>query len=389
MYSNTQFSSLMEGLPKSFFTRIIQSHNIDKHSKGFSSWDQLLAMVFSQLTDCKSLRDIEVGFNAQSNHHYHLGTRTIKRSTLADANKNKTSDAFADVCQQLLKQMHGKYKKQLQDLLYLMDATPIPLYGLGYNDWTADTEVPRGKGLKVHMVTAGHDLPVQAEVTATNIPDVVWGRNIELEENATYVFDKRYCDYNWWFNIHQAGAYFVTRLKKTAGVNFVKLLAIPEEDRDSILKDELISFKTKRPGGRRHNHYYGTPLRRITIKREDKSTPIILVTNDQHRTAKEISELYKKRWGIELFFKWIKQNLKIKKFIGQSANAVKIQIYTALIAYILVYMHHQRHDKKIRLKDTLTILKSTLFQRPKTEEGRSKNRQVELERRKLQGVLAL
>lgn len=391
MYRDTRFGELMKGLPRRTFENSVARNKSDKGSKGFRSWDHLIAMVYGQVSGSQSLRELEAGFNSQTAHHYHLGCGEIKRSTLSDANANRSSDVFADVCGQLLQQAHRKVKKELKELLYLIDSTPIPLKGLGYDDWTKDNYNNRTKGLKAHVILAPQiNAPVRIDITAPNINDVDVGRKTELEAGATYVFDKGYYDYNWWFSISEAQGYFVSRFKKNAAVQLVEKRTIEAEHQEIILEDAVVTFKYKHPGGNRVNNYHGTELRRVTVHRPDKKTPIVLVTNDFKRTAEEIASLYKQRWGIELFFKWLKQNLKIKKFLGRSKNAVKIQIYTALITYMLASIYRDRHGLITTMKMCLVELRSGLFQRTETElkkERKRRNRQIEYER--IQGAFAL
>ena len=391
MYRNTRFGELLKGLPRGSFEKIVDAYQGDKHSKGFRSWDQLVAMIYSQLSGCRSLRELEAGFNSQAVHHYHLGTREIKRSTLADANTKRDCGLFEQVCGQLLQRAHRKLRGELKDLLYLMDSTPIPLKGLGYDAWTKDTHCHRTRGLKVHLLYApSAAMPIEAEITPANVNDIQIGRSMPVERGATYVFDKGYCDYNWWREIDLKGAFFVTRFKKNAGVEQVEAKAIPEEVREIIREDAIVRFKCKRPGGKRVNHYYGEPLRRVVVNRPDKATPLILVTNDMKRSAHEIAELYKQRWGIELFFKWLKQNLRIKQFLGRNENAVKIQIYTALITYLLAQSYRLRQGVSSTLKLWLVELRSGLFQRPEVErETARRRRRRRMECQELQGVLAL
>lgn len=391
MYRNTRFGELMKGLSRGAFEKTVSKHQADKYNKGFDSWDQLIAMIFAQISGCRSLRELEAGFNSQAAHHYHLGSREIKRSTLADANAKRSSDVFEEVCVQLLQQAHRKVKGELKDLLYLIDSTPIPLKGLGYDEWTKDNHSHRTQGLKVHMMYAPEaDVPLHADITAANINDVEMGRKIMLEPGATYVFDKGYCDYNWWFKIHQNQSRFITRFKKNAGVERVEARAIPAEAQGTVLEDTVVRFKNQHPGGKRINRYYGTALRRVVIARPDKGTPLVLATNDFDRSAQEIAELYKQRWGIELFFKWLKQNLKIKQFLGRSENAVKIQIYTALITYLLAQHYRNRQGIKQTLKMWVVELRSGLFQRPEVERELAKRRRSwQLEHQRLQGALAL
>ena len=387
MYSNTRFGEILKALPRRQFDKAVNQHKSDYRSKGFSTWDQLLAMIFVQLSGCQSLREVEAGFNHHTTQHYHLGTRKLKRSTLSDANAQRSSEVFGDVCSLLLKQAHRKVRSELKDVLYLIDSTPIPLSGLGYDDWSRKENNGRSQGLKVHTVLApAVDTPVEIEITAPNVNDVEIGRKTVLEAGATYVFDKAYCDYNWWYSMSEVGSYFVSRFKKNAGIKWVKDHAIPESDQAFILEDSTVTFKNKRPGGKRINRHYGTPLRRIVVHRPDKSFPMVLVTNDFTRSAADIADLYKRRWGIELFFKWLKQNLKIKRFIGRSKNAVKTQIYTALITYLLILIVHEANKVTMSLKLFIITLKSSLFQRLETERYRERRRrkaQLEYERHQM------
>ncbi len=391
MYRNTRFGELLKGLPRGTFEKSVKQHQADKYSKGFRSWDQLISMIYAQISGSQSLRELEAGFNSQAAHHYHLGCREIKRSTLADANAKRNSDVFATVCGQLLQQAHRKVKKELKELLYLIDSTPIPLKGLGYDDWTSNNKNHRTQGLKVHMVLAPKDAaPVRMDITAPNINDVNMGRKIAIEAGATYVFDKGYYDYNWWYAINEQKAHFVTRFKKNASVKLVEKQLIPKEAQETILEDAVVQFKNKHPGGGRKNDYYDTSLRRIIVDRPNKDTPLTLVTNDFKRSAVDIAALYKQRWEIELFFKWLKQNLKIKQFLGRSENAVKIQIYTAVITYLLAQLYRKEHNMKVSLKMCLVELRACLFQRPNVErEAARKRRRWRLEYQELQGALAL
>ena len=171
-----------------------------------------------------------------------------------------------------------------------------------------------------------------------------------------------YCDYNWWHQIDQEGAFFVTRLKRNASIRVLK----SRSTEGDILSDEVIEFKNKWPGGGRKNNYV-KPLRRIVVHREDHVDPLVLVTNLMGVPVEEVAALYKQRWAIVLWFKWVKQNLKIKKFLGQSENAVKIQILVALITYLIADLYRQLCGSRRGFYLWLAELKSTLFQRPRLE----------------------
>jgi putative transposase len=175
-------------------------------------------------------------------------------------------------------------------------------------------------------------MPTGVEMSCANVNDSTVGQSWPIVEDTVYVFDKGYYDFNWWWKIDQNKAFFVTRLKYNVALEVIRSFPVADE---KILEDGLFEFKNKNPRGGKKN-LYTKPLRRVVVKREGKETPLILVTNLLDVPAETIGELYKERWGIELFFKWIKQNLRIKKFLGRTENAVKIQIVIALIAYLLL-----------------------------------------------------
>src|SRR5690554_1157672 len=308
MYRNTRFSEILKGLPRSVFEKHAQQLGADKHCKGFRAWDQLIALMYAQIVGASSLREVETGFNSQKRHHYHLGTREVRSSTFADANHKRPAALFESVCHKVGR----RFRQDVGDFLHLLDSTPIPLKGLGYDDWTRDNHSSRTQGLKVHvLMTSDTCTPLESIITAPNVTDIEIGRQIPVEKGQTYVFDKGYCDYNWWYQLHCSGAYFITRFKSNAGVDVHLERTIDELEHPHILGDQLVSFRNKRPGGKRVNQYHGTPLRRVTVKRENGKPPLVLATNDQETPAHIIAERYKARWGIELFFKWLKQNLKI------------------------------------------------------------------------------
>jgi putative transposase len=198
---------------------------------------------------------------------------------------------------------------------------------------------------------------------------------VPIEPGATYVFDKAYVDYNWWHDIHTQGAYFVTRFKRNAALRVKTDREVPPEAASIVLKDQIVQFAHRRQGGGRHNRYEGE-LRRVEVAREG-DTPLVFATNDLESTASEIAQLYKDRWQVELFFKWIKQHLNIKRLCGRSENAVRIQVLTALISYLLLTLYKQAHGVKKSLWDLLAELRSTLFQRPSVEAAQYQRRRLQ------------
>ena len=358
----------MKGLPRGAFDQLVKRRNADKYCKRFGHWDHLIAMLYAQLSGATGLRPLETGFNSHVAHHYHLGTSPIKRSTLADANENRPDAVFSDTAAWLMGKVSRKLRQQGNELMYLLDSTSLTLKGREFDRWTLENRTRNTQGMKLHVLYDAHaDIPTWHNLSAANVNDVERAAAVPLEANALYVFDKGYNDYNWWNAIDEADARFVTRFKRNAGVKTEKSMDIPEDAVGTVLADEIVSFKHKRPGGHRINLYHGKTLRRVTVTRPDKATPIVLATNDFASSALEIAQRYKERWGIELFFKWIKQHLRIKQFLGRSENAVRIQILTALISYLLVALFKETNGLKKTLWDCLCLVRATLFQRPESE----------------------
>ena len=365
----------MKGLPRSTFARIVKKHNADKYCKRFSHWDHLAAMLYAQLSGTTGLRPLQTAFNSHEAHLYHLGTAPIKRSTLADANERRDDTVFSEVATWLMGQVSSQLRQQSKELMFLLDSTSLTLKGREFDRWTSNNATRNTQGIKLHVLLESvAQTPAWTEFSAANINDVTLAASVPLQNGALYVFDKGYCDYNWWYSIGLAGARFVTRFKYNAGLQVVEERDIPTEDQGMVLHDQIVKFKGKNLGGGRINNHFDKPLRRVTIVRPDKPTPIVLATNDFTASAWEIGQRYKERWAIELFFKWIKQHLKIKKFLGRSEKAVRIQILTALISYLLVALHKQRHSLKQSLWDCLCLVRVALFQHFETGQSRYRRR---------------
>ena len=389
MYSNTRFGELLKGLSRGAFGRMVRHRKTDKYTKGFGSWNHLVIMLYAQIAQHSSLREVETGFNSQLGRHHHLGCRTVRRSTLSDANRKRDAGLFVEVCQHLMAQVNRKIRSELKTLLYLLDSTSMTLKGPGYDAWAKQSSTRNTQGVKLHLLLSGHDaIPHYCNMTRANVNDVTDAAHIDIEEKAIYAFDKGYCDYNWWHRIDAKGATFVTRFKNNAALDTLRQKRIPKQARDVVVADDVVKFKHKHPRAR-HINRYGKPLRRIVIARPDHDTPLVLATNDMKRSALDIAETYKKRWLIELFFKWIKQHLKIKTFLGRSENAVRIQLYTALIGYLLIALYRHVRRMKSSMKDVLVLISATLFQRPETEQHLMKQRRRKAQQLALQRQVVL
>lgn len=363
MFRISRLQQVMKGLSRGAFERLVAQYDADKHCKGFSSYDHLVAMVFGQLSGAQSLRTLEAGFNSQQTHHYHLGTGRVSRSTLADANNKRTSAVFAATAEALMAQAGRRIRPRLP-LLKMLDSTTIHLAGRGLDEWAAASRTRCGQGLKLHVLwDEGRGVPQHQRISRSTVNDRDMAVEMPLEADVTYVFDKGYCDYQWWYRIGATGSHFVTRFKRNAALVVQTRRRIPAADRAVVLSDEIVVLKhTQARGGRPASP--DLRLRRIAVAREGDDEALVLATNDLTRSASEIARCYRARWRIELFFKWIKQHLKVKRFLGRSENAVRIQLYCALITYLLLVLYRATQAPTKNLWMLLTELSATLFQRP-------------------------
>lgn len=361
MYSMTRFSELLKLFPKTSFDRHVKESKADHYVKNFKSWDLLVTMLYGQITQAKSLRRLVDGFNTHKTTHYHLNTKACKRSTISDSLSQRSVEPFKQVCNLLIQQVSRQDRKQCKEFVSIIDSTPIRLVAQGY-EWTEQWKNVKEQGLKLHIGLDSHsNTPNHANITRSNVNDITDAKsNISIEKGVTYVMDKAYLDYNWWREINQKGAYFVTRIKSNTSYKVVDELLVT--DCSKVISDQVIQFKNKRPGGKRINKYHGQNLRLVTVTRKDKK-PMAIITNDFKRSVTKIAQLYKDRWQIELFFKWIKQKLKLKRFFGHSENAVKLQIYSALIAFLLMRKLKQMSNSWSSMLELQTWLQHGLFVR--------------------------
>jgi len=362
MFSICRFHALIQAIPRSSFDRLVARHKTERPGRSSRSWQQLLSMIFVQLTGLSSLRTAAIGFNRQRLHHYHWGCSPLRRSTLAEANQRADPALFVELAGWLMTQTHRRLRQETADLLYLIDSSSITLRGRGFDAWAAPHRTCHTQGLKLHVLYDAHtQVPVRQSITLPTVNDLVEGTQLPLQRRARYVFDKAYCDYHWWHQINQAGAFFVTRFKHNAGLTRVSSQPIAPADADLIVADEGVIFKHAHSRAGR-SHGYKAPLRRIAVARPNRP-PLVLATNDWVSPARAIAEDYKARWGVELFFKWIKQHLNLRRFLGRSENAVRIQILTALITHLLLALYHRAQGSHESLWLFLAELRCSLFER--------------------------
>jgi hypothetical protein len=330
-HHNSVFHDVLKLVPWWRLDGLTSEHGTEGEARKLSAKHHLIAMLYAQLFGSESLRSIENGLRSNVAGLYHLGGALVKRSTLADANRQRSPEPFAGLLGALIAQAHRGLRKEIRESLYLIDATILPLNQLSA-DWARfSREVCGGKAHVVYDPDA--DCPVYLSVTARSVNDIVAARAMPIHAGATYVFDLGYYDFAWWNELDEAGCRFVTRLKSHTALEVIETREVAAIG--PILSDR-IGYLPKRQARSRKNPF-SKPVREITVKIETGKILRIL-SNDLDATAQEIADLYKRRWAIELFFRWVKQNLKIRSFLGTSENAVRIQVTVALIAFLLLRM---------------------------------------------------
>ena len=332
-HQNSVFHQLTKQLPWSVFDAAVARHGSDRRVRRLRTRDQFLALLYGQLSGASSLREIAYGLASQRERLYHAGLRGISRSTLSDANAKRSFEVYADVFAEMARLAKPGLRRKLGRAVRLLDATKVSLSGPGA-DW-ARFSADRCAA-KLHIVYEPHGgVPLRCAVTPDNVNDITPAKAMPIEPGATYVFDLAYYSYRWWAALDALGCRFVTRLKKNTALAAAAERPVPAGT--GILRDRVGHLRQRIGGGR--NNPFDKPVREIAI-RVDRNKTLRLVTNDLDAPAEDIAALYKQRWQIELFFKWIKQNLKIKHFLGTSENAVKIQVYVALIAFLILRAAH-------------------------------------------------
>lgn len=332
-HDNSVFHSLQRCIPWAVFDALVEKYGCDRRVRRLDTKSQLLAMLFGQLSGAVSLREIEAGLASHANQLYHLGASRAARSTLADANARRSWRVFADLFAHMAQAASRTTRRNLADAACLLDATRIELNGLS-DGWL---QAQQGRfALKLHIAFDPATLnPLDAVVTDQAVSDITPAKAMPITPGMTYVFDLAYYDFAWWARLDAQGCRFVTRLKANTHLEAKRQQPVAK---GSDILSECIGVLPRRMAASRKNPF-AEPLRELTV-RIATGKVIRIVTNDLDAPAQEIADLYKCRWRIELFFKWIKQNLKIGRFLGTSDNAVRIQLFTALIAYILLRAAH-------------------------------------------------
>jgi hypothetical protein len=343
------------------FQTLVRRHKGDYKVKEFSCWKQFLCMAFGQLTHRESLSDTIICLQANQGKMYHLGIgEVVSKSTLSKANENRSFQIYEDLAMLLIKEAKLLYlgesdlEVQLTNNVFAIDATTIDLC-LSTFDWARFRSTKAG--IKLHtQLDLKTSIPQfilfsNASFHDVNILDVIC-----FENGSFYILDKGYIDFGRLYRIHLAGAFFITRARDN--MNFRRLYSRAADKTKGVVCDQTIKL---------NNHYaqkdYPDKLRRIKFRDEESGKVLIFLTNNFHLKATEVAQLYKHRWKIELFFKWIKQHLKIKSFWGHSENAVKTQVWIAVSVYVLVAIAKKRFKLQQSLYEILQILSISIFER--------------------------
>jgi len=354
-YSDSIFGNILKPLSRRWFDGVVARHDGNAYDKKFGSWDHLVALIYAQLGGIVSLRALAATWSANAHHHYHLGVGEIARSTLADANARRPVAIFSETFAKLSTMADRLVRREGSEVLRLIDASPIPL-GKSVK-WAKENG--RIRGLKLHVAyDPESDTPTFVDVTDANVNDIDIGRKVPIVAGHTYVFDKGYCRYAWWTDIDRAGATFVTRQKVNARFRAQRWrdLGPTVGEGFTIIDDAEVKLTSK------GDSTLPIPMRRIRVRR-DNGSKIILITNDLDRSAVEIATLYKTRWQIELLFRWIKQHLKIRSFLGRNPNAIRLQLVAAMIAYLLLRIAARGNCIKISIIRFAELVAFRLFSR--------------------------
>jgi hypothetical protein len=356
------FSQILQLIPRLEFESAVRQHNSERHARGFTSWGQFIAMLFCQLGHAKSLREICGGLAASEGKLRHLGLPTApSRSTLAYANEHRPWQLHRTVFEQLLAkcqmlvarqpETRKKRKFRFKNPLLSLDATVIDLCATMF-DWA---KFRRTKGaVKLHLLL-DHDgyLPSFAVITEGKKHEVRVARQMQFARGTILAFDRGYTDYEWFMSLTEQGVYFVTRLKENADYGVVEKREVPQ--RRGVLRDEVVFFYKLAQASEE------AFFRRIEFYDEERDRVLVFLTNHLELAAATVAAIYEERWQIELFFRALKQSLRVKTFVGTSANALKTQLWTALIAMLVVKYLQLRSTFGWSLSNLVALLRQQLF----------------------------
>jgi hypothetical protein len=355
-HQNSVFHDLLKLIPWSEFDRLVDEHGSDDLVRKFKTRHQLIALLYGQLSGAFSLREIEATMESHRARLYHVGGRVPRRSTFADANRIRSPLVFSGLFQHMLGMTSRAVRRRMDEVVLLIDATGLHLAGLGTQWARFSAEVC---GAKAHVVY-DPDLgcPVYHAISAANVNDITPAKQMPIQPGASYVFDLGYYDYAWWAELDRAGCRIVTRFKTNTPL--LQARDMPLDPGSDVLSDR-IGFLPGRQARSRKNPMHAA-VREVVVMTETGKRLRIL-SNDLDAPAQEIADLYKRRWLIELFFRLMKQMLRITRFIGRSENAVRIQIAVALIAFLILHLLHKMTKVQHGFLELVRLVRTNLMHR--------------------------
>lgn len=355
------FSQITSLIPRDLFSDIVKKHNSNKYSKGIDSWAHLISMLFCQLGHVNSVRDISNGMRSITGNIVHLGCRQApSKSTISYVNEHRTYKIFKEFYYALANHLRTQTKfakpslNQIKRKIYLLDASIISL-SLSLYDW-AKFRTRKG-AVKLHLLL-DYDgcLPAFADLTHGKVHEIQVARRMQLPLDSILVFDMGYYDFSWWNNLDSMNNWFVTRAKDNLDYQIVEDFDISDEKDKNVLQDSNIKLTSIKG-----QTEYPKLLRMVRFWDEVNQNELVFITNNRSWTATTVARIYKERWNIEAFFKLIKQNLKIKSFVGTSENAVQIQIWTALITILLLTFLKAKAKYQWHMSNLITFIRLNLF----------------------------
>lgn len=359
------FAQLTDFLPRRVFDRIVNKHNGNKYVRSFTCWNQMLCMVFGQLTSRDSMRDLILSLEGHHSKFYHLGfSPTLTRRNLGKANERRSYKIFEEFAYVLIDEARcscykSDFEINVDGNVYALDSTTIDLCLSVF--WWAEFRRTKA-GIKLHtLYDVKTSIPTFLYISNAKVHDVNILDLIQFEAGSFYVVDKAYVDYRRLYRLHKQGAFFVTRAKDN--MRFKRMYSNSVDKGQGVRYDQIGRLETYYP-----KKEYPDKLRRIKYYDQEKEQEFIFLTNNTSLTALEIALLYKKRWEVELFFKWMKQHLRIKSFWGTTLNAVKIQMYCAIIAYCLVAIVGNKLKVDRTIYEILQILSISLLDKTPIKE---------------------
>lgn len=361
-HENSVFHSVLKLVPWSVFDRAVAAAEADKHVRRLSTRTQFTALLYGQLSGAASLRALVESFGSHARRLYHLGVRPVARSSLAEANAQRPEAVFSAVFAALVARAQPKLARHMGECVRLIDATTVRLSRQSESWARFSTDVC---GAKAHVIyDPDADCPTYVAVTPQRINDITAAKAMPIQPGATYVFDLGYYDFGWWAELDATGCRIVTRLKTNTPLTVTTERLMPPggiaTSKATILSDRTGHLPARLAQHRRNPMQ--VPVRELHVRIETGKV-LRIVTNDLTAPAKTIAELYKRRWAIELFFRWVKQTLKITHLIGRSENAVCIQIAVALIAYLLLRIAHTAFGLTCGMLQFARLVRSNLMHR--------------------------